>query len=927
MFNKFNCRIQVLLLTGSMVLGCCPGVSQVLISGLTQKGVYTDGVTFTVQPASGFDCVALLNGVPVGLGSPKKLDLVDYHELALWATNRASQAVTNFVVRFVVLSGERKGTEKGLPAWTPLPPIPSSSDEMEHAQLRVLLPASYPPGMPVPVVVWVEKEDGSAVRVNGSLESLAHEPIRVLRGVGSGFLVATNLPGPLAYTAQLRQLQTAKRVEVEDMPWVAVPAGVLSGTNWPAGSRVAIGGNVTIPAGTTVRIGAGTVVKISAGTSLMVDGSLIIEGTEGAPVVFCPAIADQPWGGFYLTNRASVIEAVATIFTGSGADPNAVSQSHRREQCLFYMDNRSRLALTNCAAISLAGQFGHGVNRGEPWSQVVLSRTLVQRCTTGGEWNGSSLKILNSALIEMPAVTPAFNDGDEDGLYFTSGQCDIRDSLIGWTRDDGLDAGGNGGGTVNVSNTWMESIFHEAFAWSGGNRFTTNRHTVVLNCGQAFECGYSSGSNSPNNFIEECLSTANLTGVRFADNYDWTYNGFVRITNSILIHNHRDVWAMNWADWSYRTNAMDVQGNRLSVAVPQHPNNTVWQPDTHGDRLAPFMSTPANARVGVGLALWSAQLRAGDASVPVRLSSFSPKPVSVDYHFETPQRIFSSGTLVFAPGETVRRIALPAVPAGVPLARLTLLNPVHAEITGLATAWVVGQGSGGASVLVSLGATWKYLDSGEDAGTNWVLPEFDDSLWKSGPAELGYGDSSAGRPEATVLSFGSNSGNKHIAYYFRHAFDVADPSGYGGLSVGLQRDDGGVVYLNGREVFRSNMPDGVINYLTRARATADDDGTLLYKTNAPAAALVRGRNVLAVGIHQDSPTSSDVSFDLQLEAMPAPRIDLARFGEDWLLVWSDPAALLEEADDLAGPWTIAGRPAPVALRPDSVKKFYRLKQP
>jgi len=41
--------------------------------------------------------------------------------------------------------------------------------------------------------------------------------------------------------------------------------------------------------------------------------------------------------------------------------------------------------------------------------------------------------------------------------------------------------------------------------------------------------------------------------------------------------------------------------------------------------------------------------------------------------------------------------------------------------------------------LVSMGAVWKYLDSGVDQGNAWIAPAFDDSGWASGPAQLGYG--------------------------------------------------------------------------------------------------------------------------------------------------------------------------------------------
>ncbi len=50
--------------------------------------------------------------------------------------------------------------------------------------------------------------------------------------------------------------------------------------------------------------------------------------------------------------------------------------------------------------------------------------------------------------------------------------------------------------------------------------------------------------------------------------------------------------------------------------------------------------------------------------------------------------------------------------------------------------------------LVPLGSVWKYLDNGSDQGTNWIAPNFDDSAWASGPAELGYGDGDEDEPDS-----------------------------------------------------------------------------------------------------------------------------------------------------------------------------------
>jgi hypothetical protein len=91
------------------------------------------------------------------------------------------------------------------------------------------------------------------------------------------------------------------------------------------------------------------------------------------------------------------------------------------------------------------------------------------------------------------------------------------------------------------------------------------------------------------------------------------------------------------------------------------------------------------------------------------------------------------------------------------------------------------------------------------------------------------------------------------------------------LTASLLRDDGGVVYLNGAEVFRSNMPIGDINYLTRASNTiGGTDETTFYPMIVDPTLLVNGANVLAVEIHQVNPTSTDVSFDLELTGMVYP---------------------------------------------------------
>jgi hypothetical protein len=161
------------------------------------------------------------------------------------------------------------------------------------------------------------------------------------------------------------------------------------------------------------------------------------------------------------------------------------------------------------------------------------------------------------------------------------------------------------------------------------------------------------------------------------------------------------------------------------------------------------------------------------------------------------------------------------------------------------------------NTLVPQGATWKYLDDGSDQGTSWTSLDFDDSAWASGPAQLGYGDGD----EATVVGYGPDPENKHITTYFRHTFTATAPSA---LRLRLLRDDGAVVYVNGTEVFRTNMPGATIGHQTLASDCVFDEEDTFHEITVSADHVLRGTNVVAVEVHQCRPASSDLSFDLEL---------------------------------------------------------------
>ena len=181
-------------------------------------------------------------------------------------------------------------------------------------------------------------------------------------------------------------------------------------------------------------------------------------------------------------------------------------------------------------------------------------------------------------------------------------------------------------------------------------------------------------------------------------------------------------------------------------------------------------------------------------------------------------------------------------------------------------------GSSVTETLIAKESDWLYLDDGSDQGTAWRAPAFDDSSWASGPAELGYGDG-AGGAEGTVVSFGGVPNAKFITTYFRKDFTVTNAANVTGLLLGLRRDDGAVVYLNGTEVWRSGMsPTGAILFDTLATngSGGADETTFHLKSDISAGLLVEGANTIAVEVHQNAAGSSDISFDLELQAtMPS----------------------------------------------------------
>jgi photosystem II stability/assembly factor-like uncharacterized protein len=147
---------------------------------------------------------------------------------------------------------------------------------------------------------------------------------------------------------------------------------------------------------------------------------------------------------------------------------------------------------------------------------------------------------------------------------------------------------------------------------------------------------------------------------------------------------------------------------------------------------------------------------------------------------------------------------------------------------------------------------WHVLDAAS-APAGWNAPGFDDSRWAAGHAPLGFGEDYLQTPTAPG----------RVTTYFRKDFTVE--GSLHGLTGHVMYDDGFVVYLNGHELGRAAMPSGAVTPTTLAAGHEAANHYVDFDWSWALPLLVRGRNTLAVEVHQASLSSSDLVFDLGLD--------------------------------------------------------------
>lgn len=170
------------------------------------------------------------------------------------------------------------------------------------------------------------------------------------------------------------------------------------------------------------------------------------------------------------------------------------------------------------------------------------------------------------------------------------------------------------------------------------------------------------------------------------------------------------------------------------------------------------------------------------------------------------------------------------------------------------------------SAIFPFGSIWKYWDANSRPNA-WETPAFDDASWAAGAGELGFGDA-----DETTLINGGPLNNRFISIYFRKTISIPNIQAYSGFALHVRYDDGAVVYVNGTEVARLNMPSTAIAHGTIASSAIDNVTDTIV---LPVSAFVNGNNTIAVEVHQRSNRSDDLSFDATLLGTNLPSANTA----------------------------------------------------
>ena len=182
-------------------------------------------------------------------------------------------------------------------------------------------------------------------------------------------------------------------------------------------------------------------------------------------------------------------------------------------------------------------------------ANVDINYSLIQGFACGLQCNNASVHIDSSIFREFPLRKQGRNgnpvdnleykDSDHDAMYIVGGNVSISRSAVGFAMDDCIDSGTGPGGYIKISESYVQSCYHEGIALSD-NGFDVPKtvyieQVIVEDCQQGigvrFQYPFTHG------FVEDVIFSSNYVGLRIGDNYGWQVDGML-VCNRCLFHDN-----------------------------------------------------------------------------------------------------------------------------------------------------------------------------------------------------------------------------------------------------------------------------------------------------------------------------------------------------------------------------------------------------
>jgi hypothetical protein len=153
---------------------------------------------------------------------------------------------------------------------------------------------------------------------------------------------------------------------------------------------------------------------------------------------------------------------------------------------------------------------------------------------------------------------------------------------------------------------------------------------------------------------------------------------------------------------------------------------------------------------------------------------------------------------------------------------------------------------------------WSYYRGTAAPASTWKTTK---ANWATGTAPLGFGIGTGTLGTKLQNDFTT----KPLASYFQHTFSLTSiPAA--GVQLSTWADDGIIIYVNGKEVTRKNLPSGAIthtSYATSAPQTVTAKASPLTAT-IPGSVLKTGENLISVQVQSNWRATHNSTFDAKL---------------------------------------------------------------